>query len=137
MNARHDSQTRSRMEVMAYGLKELGTLDDLDAALAASASQPILIYKHSLTCGSSGVAYEEILDLVEGTMLPGTAYLVRIQAARDVSRAIEERLKVRHESPQVLLVVDGRVVWHASHFRVTARAIAAALQAHGTQHSST
>ena len=112
---------------MPYGLKEISTLEDLDAAMAASATQPILIYKHSLTCGTSGVAYEEVVELVEGSMLPGTAYIVRIQTAREVSWAIEARTAVRHESPQALLIVDGRVVWHASHFRVTARAIASAL----------
>jgi bacillithiol system protein YtxJ len=110
-----------------YGLKDLATIEDLDAAMAASATQPILIYKHSLTCGTSGVAYEEIIDLVEGSMLPGSAYIVRVQTERHVSRAIEERTGIRHESPQALLIVDGKVVWHASHFRVTARAISAAL----------
>jgi bacillithiol system protein YtxJ len=110
-----------------YGLKELATLEDLDAAMAVSATQPILIYKHSLTCGTSGVAYEEVIELVEGSMPPGTAYIVRVQTARDVSWAIEERTGIRHESPQALLIVDGRVVWHASHFRVTGRAISAAL----------
>ena len=117
---------------MGYGLTELSTVADLDAALAASHVQPILIYKHSLTCGTSGLAYEEVLDLVGGSLLPGSAFLVRIQAAREVSQLIEERLRVRHESPQVLLVAGGRVVWHASHFRVTARAIAAAMQKHAS-----
>ena len=116
---------------MAYGLKELTTLAELDAALATSAAQPILIYKHSLTCGSSGVAYEEVLELTEGSMLPGSAFLVRVQAAGDVSRAIEVRLGIRHESPQILLIVEGRVGWHASHFRVTASAISAAMLKYG------
>lgn len=117
---------------MGYGLKEISTLAELDAALATSVTQPILIYKHSLTCGTSGLAYEEVLDLAGGSMLPGSVFLVRIQAARDVSDAIEARLGIRHESPQILLIVEGRVVWHASHFRVTARAIDAAMQ--GLQH---
>jgi bacillithiol system protein YtxJ len=111
-----------------YGLKEISTVEDLDAAMAVSATQPVLIYKHSLTCGTSGVAYEEVVDLVEGSMPPGSAFIVKVQTARNASRAIEERTGVRHESPQALLIVDGRVVWHASHFRVTARAISAALE---------
>jgi len=31
---------------------------------------------------------------------------------------------VRHESPQVLILKEGRVVWHASHYGVTATAVA-------------
>jgi bacillithiol system protein YtxJ len=122
------------MEGMSYGLVELATLADLDRAIAVSAKQPILIYKHSLTCGTSGVAYEEVMDVVSGAMLPGTAFIVKVQIAREVSRAIEQRLGIRHESPQALLVSDGRAFWHASHFRVTARHITAAIQAHA--HSS-
>jgi bacillithiol system protein YtxJ len=118
------------MKGMSYGLVALATLADLDRALAVSSQQPILIYKHSLTCGTSGVAYEEVLDLVNGSVLPGTAFIVKVQTAREVSRAIEQRLGIRHESPQILLVSEGKALWHASHFRVTARQIAAALEAH-------
>lgn len=116
------------MEAMGYGLAELATTADLDAALEKSAAQPILIYKHSLTCGTSGVAYEEMLDIAGGSLLPGTAFIVPVQTSRAVSNEIEKRLGIRHESPQALIVVDGRVVWQASHFRVTARAVAEALR---------
>jgi bacillithiol system protein YtxJ len=34
---------------------------------------------------------------------------------------------VRHESPQAILLRDGKPVWKASHFRITAGALAQAL----------
>ena len=34
---------------------------------------------------------------------------------------------VRHESPQALWIVAGRVAWHASHFDITVAALAAAV----------
>jgi bacillithiol system protein YtxJ len=67
--------------------------------------------------------------LIAGAPLDADIYLLRIQAARAVSDEIERRLRVRHESPQVLLIQDGQVVWSASHFRVTAAAVLAALEA--------
>jgi len=111
-------------------MAELATLADLDAALAASAFRPILIFKHSATCGTSAMAYEEVDDLLADSTPAADLFMVRVQGARDVSRAIADRLGIRHESPQVLLVSGGRVLWHASHFRVTARSIAAALAQH-------
>ncbi len=114
---------------MSTLLKPLSTIEELDAALAASAVRPILIFKHSATCGTSAMAAEEIGDLIAGAPLGVDIYLLRIQAARAVSREVERRLRVRHESPQVLLIQDGQVVWSASHFRVTAAAILAALEA--------
>jgi bacillithiol system protein YtxJ len=43
---------------------------------------------------------------------------------------VSARLGVRHETPQALLIRDRRVVWSASHFRVTADAVAKAIEEH-------
>ncbi len=108
--------------------RDLDSIGAWQAALAQSATRPVVIYKHSLTCGTSAMAMEEMQAFVDGAPVGAAVYLLRVQQARDVSRTIEATLGVRHESPQVLLVVDGRVVWHASHFRVTAAAMREALQ---------
>ena len=55
--------------------------------------------------------------------------MVTVQTHRNVSNAVATRLGVRHETPQALLVRNGQVIWAASHFRVTAAAVAAALKA--------
>ena len=73
------------------------------------------------------MASEEIDGLIAGDPLDADIYRLRIQSARAVSDEIERRLRVRHESPQVLLIRDGRVVWSASHYRVTAAAVLASL----------
>jgi len=115
------------IEVTMNELIELTTVEDLDRLLDEAASKPVLIYKHSLTCGRSAMAFEEIRDLVEGPPIGAQVALVNVQPARTLSDEIETRFGVRHESPQALLVHDGRVIWRASHLRVTAEAIAAAL----------
>lgn len=112
---------------MANDLVELRTIDDLNRFLEAAPDEPVLLYKHSLTCGTSGWAMEEVRDLL-GPDGPGVRIgLVLVQAARDVSNDIARRFSLRHESPQLLLVHDGIVAWTASHYRVTAQAAAEAL----------
>ena len=54
--------------------------------------------------------------------------MVTVQTHRAVSNAIAQQLGVRHETPQALLIKDGRVVWSASHFRVTAAAVDRAIR---------
>jgi bacillithiol system protein YtxJ len=103
------------------------TIDALNDLLAGTSERPALIFKHSLSCGTSAMAMEEMTDLVAAGPLDAEFALVRVQAARAVSDAIATRLKVRHESPQVLLVRDGQVVWSATHWNVTARSVQAAL----------
>lgn len=112
---------------MSNELVELWTVDDLDRLLAQSPDEPVLIYKHSVECGTSGMALEEIGDLVAGPPIGARIGVVMVQPARSVSNEVARRFAVRHESPQVLLIQAGRVVWHASHYRVTAESVLSAL----------
>lgn len=107
-------------------MRPLTNLEDLDAALARAATEPALIFKHSATCGISAQAHEEVATLLADPAWRTEVYLVFVQE-RLVSNEIATRLHLRHASPQILLVQDGVVRWHASHFRVTAEAIRAAL----------
>jgi bacillithiol system protein YtxJ len=116
---------------MSPMMKPLRTLDDLDAAIAGSSTRPALVFKHSTTCGTSAYAHEEVESLLEEPDLRAEVYIVDVRAARPVSTAIAERSGIRHESPQALLFVNGQVVWHASHFRLTRDTLAAAITAAG------
>jgi len=51
---------------------------------------------------------------------------VVIQAHRDVSNHIAEAPGRVHQSPQLFLVRAGEVLWHASHYSITADAMAKA-----------
>lgn len=57
-------------------------------------------------------------------MLPA---LVRVIEERPVSLALAERVGVQHQSPQALLIKNGKVIWHDSHGRITAAALKAAV----------
>ena len=105
----------------------LATLQELDAALARSSTSPVLIFKHSSTCGLSAMAAEEVTAWLDTAHIAAEVYVVDVRHSRPVSQAVAERLKVRHESPQVLLVQAGTVTWHRSHSGVTAAAIERAL----------
>lgn len=108
----------------------LTVLPALDAARADAASllarHPThIIYKHSPTCSLSFVAEEQVRRYADvGESLP--VIMIDVIGQRAMSNAIEEATGVRHESPQVLLVRDGRVAWHTSHRGVTVSALAGA-----------
>ena len=109
-------------------LKALGGLDELDAMLAASGDRPLLLFKHSHSCGTSAEALDELVVHIDERPADATYAMVTVQTHRDVSNAVTNRLGVRHATPQALLVREGRVVWSASHFRVTAAAVADAIR---------
>jgi len=99
--------------------------EGLEELISNSNSRPVVIFKHSNSCPISAVAYREMEDL------DGDVSLIEVQSARDVSLEIASRTGVRHESPQVIILRDGKAVWNASHFDVKARDVAEAVQANG------
>ena len=96
----------------------------LELLWTRSHDEPVLLFKHSATCPISSTAYEEMAQL------PGTVALVVVQRARDISREIEARTGLRHESPQAIILRNGQAVWSASHWNVTAQAVERALDEH-------
>src|SRR5262245_45898709 len=93
-----------------------------DQLLTASNERPILIFKHSNSCGISSAAYREMEKLDNVNFL-------EVQTARDLSREIAAMTGVTHETPQVIVLRDGRAVWNASHFEVKAKVVSEAMQA--------
>ena len=101
-------------------LKTLADVSALDAAIAESRERPVLLFKHSRTCGISCEAYEQLHAHVAGCTLDAAYRVITVQTHRKVADEVTMRLGVRHESPQAILLKDGSVVWHGSHFRITA-----------------
>src|SRR5262249_13273064 len=99
--------------------------ETLDKLVTDSKTRPIVIFKHSTTCGISSTAYREMEKLEE------PVNLVEVQSARDVSRELADMTGIRHETPQVIVLKDGKAVWDASHFDVKAGAVREALESNG------
>ena len=108
-------------------LQPLTDVAQIDTLLSASPQRAVVLFKHSPTCGISAHVYYNLMPLVRDTQLDANWYLISVRAHRDVSDAIAERLKVWHASPQVIVVRNGAVVWHGSHFGVSARSVLRAL----------
>ena len=107
---------------METNFNEVEDAAALEELLGRSHEGPVLLFKHSNTCPISARAYRQMQDV------KSPVSLVVVQKSRDISRAVEERTGVAHESPQALLLRDGRVVWSATHFDITADAVEQALK---------
>jgi bacillithiol system protein YtxJ len=106
---------------------EIHHTQDLKELLDRSNSGPILIFKHSTQCSVSALAYDEFMGFMEQAS-EITAGLVLVIEDRDVSDEIESQLKVRHASPQAIVVRNGRSAWVASHWSITTQSLIDAVQ---------
>jgi len=83
-----------------------------------SNERPVLIYKHSTTCGISGNVLHNLETYGEALAGAYELYYLDLLAYRSVSNAAAEVFDVIHQSPQVIIVENGEVVHHASHFAI-------------------
>jgi monothiol bacilliredoxin len=107
---------------------ELRKREDFEQLLERSKTHPAIIFKHSTQCGRSDQVYEEFTRFVEraGDVI---CALVLVIESRAVSDAIASALGIRHESPQAILLKDGKAKWNASHWSITTDALTRALYA--------
>jgi bacillithiol system protein YtxJ len=108
---------------MTDNLKEIRSIDDLNRALEESNERLVLFFKHSLTCPISARAYREFQSYLQKSSPGVSANLITVQTARSVSDEAAARLRLEHHSPQAILVRNGREMWNASHFAITAAAL--------------
>lgn len=96
----------------------------VESLLTDSNQKPVIVFKHSNACPISSRAYRE-MEKVEADV-----NILVVQMAREVSRELANLTGVRHETPQVIVLRDGKAVWNASHFDVQAVAVAEAVASH-------
>ena len=87
----------------------------LDEIISLSEVKPVLIFKHSTRCGISRMAlktFEREFDLEENKM---DLYFLDLLNYRALSQDISTKFNVAHQSPQVLVLKNGKVVYHDSH----------------------
>ena len=108
---------------------ELDSSEALASCLARSESGPVFVFKHSTRCPISSRAHSEVGRYIEGAGESGLpVYLNYVVESRPVSNEIERSLGIRHESPQLLLIRGGQVVWHTSHGGIRSEAMIGAAE---------
>ncbi|MDA3129843.1 bacillithiol system redox-active protein YtxJ [Aliibacillus thermotolerans] len=101
---------------------ELTTIAQWEDVLEQTNTHPAFVFKHSTSCPISAEAHEAYQTYVaQNKEIP--TYLVKVIETRDVSNAIEADTRIKHESPQLLLLSNKEVVWHASHYDIKEDAI--------------
>lgn len=103
-------------EVPWHALTESRQLEEIEQE---SQDLPVVIFKHSTRCGISRMVlnnFERGYDLPKDKHVK--LYFLDLIANRDISNEVASRFGVRHESPQMIILRDKKVVHHASHHSV-------------------
>lgn len=87
---------------------------------ALSEAKPVLIFKHSTRCSISSMSLDRLLrkwrDVDSDKVTP---YFLDLIASRDLSDLVAKEFRIPHESPQVLLIKNGAVIYDNSHYGIS------------------
>lgn len=97
------------------------TVEALESAYSNSSERAQLFFKHSTRCPVSAMA----LNAFESNWKTEEAeiHFIDLLSYRDVSQRLAEISGVRHESPQVIVVKNGEVIYADSHDSINASRI--------------
>jgi bacillithiol system protein YtxJ len=103
---------------------EIKSEADVYNIIENSTTKPQIIFKDSTSCGISAHAKERLMDgysQIEGKA--GFNYL-DLLSFRPVSKFIAETLEVTHQSPQIIVLRDKKVIYATSHHSISPAGIA-------------
>ena len=101
-------------------------LEEIDRLSYNPEIKGVLLFKHSARCSISSMALSRLeRNLKVSATLP--IYLLNLLDYRSVSQQIAERYHVEHESPQVLVIKEGKCIYSASHSEISAGSIESAV----------
>ncbi|WP_338030316.1 bacillithiol system redox-active protein YtxJ [Fervidibacillus albus] len=109
-------------------MQKLEQQRDFDSIVKSN--QSFLLFKHSLTCPISREAFREFHQFTS-SYPKFSAYYLTVQENRPLSNYIADFFSIKHESPQIFYVQDGKVKWHMSHWNIRREEIEKAIQNSG------
>jgi bacillithiol system protein YtxJ len=99
---------------------KLEQIDQINQIKIESNNEPILIFKHSTRCSISSTSLDRFERSWTKTQVdkPLKLYFLDLIKNREVSNAVARDLGIEHESPQILLLKNGEVIYHESHYGI-------------------
>jgi bacillithiol system protein YtxJ len=111
--------------------KALDNISQIDEILERSKVVPCAILKHSTTCSISAMAKYRLEDDWDFEPTALEPYLLDLLSHRAISNQLAEVFQVHHESPQVLLIVNGECIFDTSHLDISVSELQEALVVEG------
>ena len=111
-------------------INKVDSIEKLDAVFERSKLEPVVLFKHSNSCGISS----HVLEMA--SEIDAELNVIVIQENRPLSTEVAIRTGYAHQSPQAFVLVNGKPVFHATHYGIDPSAIDRAVAAHAVLEAS-
>ncbi len=113
---------KEKSEKKAFPWIPLTSIEELDEIKEKSKEKTQAIFKHSTRCGISSMVIRQ-LESEYDLDTNADVYYLDLLKHRPISLAIAEKFKVMHQSPQLIVLKGGKVIYHDSHHSISAKEI--------------
>ena len=96
----------------------LVSMSQIEEIRKRSKSEVVLLFKHSTRCSISSFVLNEFKSKYSFSEQDFSAWYLDLLSYRAISNAIAQQLEVTHQSPQLLVIKNGKAVAHASHEQI-------------------
>lgn len=96
---------------------ELTSEVQLNEILEKSRDRAQVVFKHSTRCSISKTVWNR-MERTDQLLANADYYYLDLLAHRDISDKLATILDIQHESPQVLVIKDGKAIYDADHFEI-------------------
>ena len=114
-----DSSGAKESKIDWIELIDLGQLNEINVT---SHEKPVAIFKHSTRCSISRMALKQFENAFTSPDKI-TLYFLDLIENRAISNEIANQFGVNHQSPQLILIKEGKVIYHVSHSDIDADAL--------------
>jgi bacillithiol system protein YtxJ len=107
--------------------KHITEENQLESIRENSKSKPTVIFKDSVTCGISAHAKHKLESAWDFENSELDFYYLDLLSYRNISNKIAQDFGVTHQSPQILVLKDSKVIDHFSHQSISVERIRKAI----------
>ncbi|MEL6945699.1 MAG: bacillithiol system redox-active protein YtxJ [Bacteroidota bacterium] len=107
--------------------KVLNDLSQLDQLVTDSHNKPVVLFKHSIRCGTSSMMKHQLEGNWNFDAQDLDFYYLDLINYRAISNEIADRFGVVHQSPQIIVLKEGKAIYDTSHHMISVEGIRSAI----------
>lgn len=97
--------------------------EDLKKAVEQSSEKKVVLFKHSTRCFISKTVLKNFEKEVQNSDKDVAYYFLDLIAYRSISNKIADQFGVTHQSPQMIVLENGKAIKYASHQSISVNLI--------------
>lgn len=99
-------------------MQTIESVQEIDTILEKSKEKMQIIFKHSTVCPISRMSHDKMKAEYPLNEENADIYYIGVIEQRPISNYVAEKLKVQHESPQMIVLKDGKSIFNESHLMI-------------------